>query len=669
MGHTHDKELQEYRRIMSPPSIEGFEDGFNWKAVAGAIFLGFFVNPATDYLNLVVGNDANIGNAMKWVLVIFFAEVAKRSFTSLKTQELYVLHFMAGAAMADPFTGFLWKQYVASSEYVQGLGLAAELPTWAFPRAAEIQAAGRTFLTTAWLPPIFLTLFHLLIGRIDNYGLGYVLYRMVNDVEELPFPFAPVNAAGIVALSTDRSEENSWRWRCFAIGGMIGITWGLAYICVPMITEAILPKRIELIPLVFIDFTQQIGKVLPAVPFNLVLNLMAFMSGMIVPFWGVMGGLFGVAFTFAVNPVLQDAGILANWRPEMGFVDTMFVNQIDFYLSFTIGLTLAVTFSQFSVILVGALKNRITPNAKDLSNRKTAAQGLKENWRILVTNNKARGDFSIFIAIGIYLFSTGSWIVLGLFLVPGYPWLIMVFYALVYNPMISYATAKLEATCGQVVNIPYIKELTIILSGHKGVDIWFAPMPIMNLGPEVVGFRVLELTGTKIKSQVKTLILTMPIVLIASLLSSELLWRMAPVPSSAYPFTEKMWELKLKQWCVMKTATLEGGSLFLESLHFDYAIWGFLSGSGLFAVLSLVGMPVMLVYGMVWGLAQSSPGAIFLHALGAFTARFYFKRKYKDMWLKYMTVILAGFGCGVGLTSMVSMAFNIITRMLAPTLW
>ena len=153
-------------------------------------------------------------------------------------------------------------------------------------------------------------------------------------------------------------------------------------------------------------------------PFNLVLNLMAFMSGMIVPFWGVMGGLFGVAFTFAVNPVLQDAGILANWRPEMGFVDTMFVNQIDFYLSFTIGLTLAVTFSQFSVILVGALKNRITPNAKDLSNRKTAAQGLKENWRILVTNNKARGDFSIFIAIGIYLFSTGSWIVLGLFLVP-----------------------------------------------------------------------------------------------------------------------------------------------------------------------------------------------------------------------------------------------------------
>ena len=55
--------------------------------------------------------------------------------------------------------------------------------------------------------------------------------------------------------------------------------------------------------------------------------------------------------------------------------------------------------------------------------------------------------------------------------------------------------------------------------------------------------------------------------------------------------------------------------------------------------------------------------------LGALLARFYFKRKYKDMWLKYMTVILAGFGCGLGLTSMISMSFAVITRMISPTMW
>ena len=669
MSHIDDKELNEYRRIMTPPDVEGFEDGFTWKTVAGAILLGFIVNPATDYLALVIGNDAHIGGAMRWVLVIFFAEVAKRSFTSLKTQELYVLHFMAGAVLADPFSGYLFKQYMATSEYVQGLGLASELPTWAFPRAADIEAAGRTFLAAHWLPIMALTLFGVVVSRIDNFGLGYVLYRLVNDVEKLPFPFAPVSAAGIVALSTDRGQENTWRWRCFTIGGMIGLVWGLIYICVPMISEAILPRRIELIPLIFIDFTPQVGRWLPAVPFNLVLNLGAFLAGMIVPFWGVMGGFMGLVITMIANPFLQRAGVLANWRPEMSFIDTTFANHVDFYLSFGIGLTLAVAFSQFAVFFAETARNLISPRAREATDHRTFWQRMRGTWRTLTTNSIARGDFSIWIGVAIYLASTSAWIALGLYLVPGYPWMIMVFYAVAYTPLISYATAKLEGLCGRAVNIPYLRELTILLSGHKGADIWFAPMPIQNLGAETVGFRILELTGTKIVSQIKTLLLITPIIIIASLFTSEILWRMAPVPSSAYPWTEMMWELELKQRCLMLTATLEGGSLFLESLHLDYAFWGLLSGSGLFALLSGFGMPIMLVYGAVWGLAQSSPGAMFCTMAGAFVGRFYFKRKYKDMWLKYMTVILAGFGCGMGLTSMIAMAFNVSVRMLSPTVW
>ncbi len=60
---------------------------------------------------------------------------------------------------------------------------------------------------------------------------------------------------------------------------------------------------------------------------------------------------------------------------------------------------------------------------------------------------------------------------------------------------------------------------------------------------------------------------------------------------------------------------------------------------------------------------------MFCTMAGAFVGRFYFKRKYRDMWLKYMTAILAGFGCGVGLSSMVAMSFNVISRMLSPTMW
>jgi hypothetical protein len=669
MGFTDDKELKEYRDVMKPPEVDSFEDGFNWKAVAGALFLGFIVNPATDYLELVIGSDANVGGAMKWVLVLFFAEVAKRSFTKLKMQELYVLHYMVGAAMADPFKGYLFKQFIATSEYIQGLGL-GELPTWAFPSAAAIEAGGRTLMTTAWLPVIGITIFSMVVSRIDNYGLGYVLYRLASDVEKLPFPFAPMRAAGIVALAEGRDDKEKWRQRCFAIGGMIGIVWGLVYLCVPMITEVLMPKRVELIPLIFIDFTPQFGRLLPAVPFNLVLNLGAFMSGMIVPWWGVVGSFVGLVITWIANPVLQHQGVLTSWQPDMSFIDTVFVNNIDFYLSFGIGLTIAVTISRLVVSGSVTFKNLfVKPENRELSNKDGFWKGIRDGWRILITNNKARGDFSVFGAIGIYLGATFSWIYLGSRLVDGYPWMILSFYALAYTPLISYATAKLEGVCGQAVNVPYLKELTILLTGHKGADIWFAPMPIQNLGAETVGFRVLELTGTKIISQVKTILLTVPIVIIASFMSSEILWRMAPIPSSAYPFTERMWELQLRQQAIMWTSTLQGGSQFLEALHFEYALWGLASGSILFAALSMLGLPIMLIFGAVWGLNQSNPGALFCTMTGACVAKFYFKKIYKDRWLKYMMVVMAGFGCGMGVTSMIAMSFNVISRMLSPTLW
>lgn len=670
MSFIDDKELQEYRQIMDTPAATEFSDGFGWKAVAGAIFLGLIVNPATDYLGLVIGSEAGISGAMKWVMILFFAEVAKRSFATLRTQELYVLNFMAGAAMADPFSGYLWTQYVAQSEYVQGLGLAAELPRWAFPSAKAIELGGRTFLTSAWTYPIAITVFSMVIGRLDNYGLGYVLYRMANDVEKLPFPMAPVQAAGIVALSTDRGDETTWRWRCFSIGGVIGMVWGGLYVCVPIITSAILPTRVEIIPMIFIDFTEKVSRFLPAVPFNFVIDFSAFLAGLVIPFWGVVGSIIGLATTMLVNPLLYHFGVLSSWRPDMGFIDTSFVNTLDFYMSFGIGLTLAVTFSQFFVFLASTIRARFTePKARALTQRKPFGHSFRETWRILVTNNRARGDFSVFIAIAIYIFTTASWLVLGCYLVRGYPWKIMLFYAVFYTPLISYATAKLEGICGRAVNLPFLYELTIFLSGHRGADIWFVPMPIRNMGSETVGFRVLELTGTKIISQIKTILLTLPIITVASLVTAELLWRMAPVPSSAYPFTERMWEMNLRNWCLAKTATLEGGSQLLESFHPQYIGWGLAAGGGLFLLLSAIGLPVMLVYGAVWGLAQNAPGALLWTMIGAALGRLYFRPKYKEMWLKYMTAVMAGYGCGLGIMSMVAMAFSVITRMLSPTVW
>jgi hypothetical protein len=392
---------------------------------------------------------------------------------------------------------------------------------------------------------------------------------------------------------------------------------------------------------------------------------------MIVPWWGVIGGFVALLMTWILNPVLQHMGVLSQWRPDMGYINTTFVNGIDFYLSFGIGVALAVTFSQAVITMAERLKER-TRRGSDrvVTHRKSFAASCRENWTILFTNNKARGDFSVYIALAIYLFETFAWIGLGYYLIgPRYPWMLLTFYAVVYTPLFSYATAKMTGLVGRGLNIPYLRELTILATGYQGAAIWFAPMPIQNVGGETQGFRVLELTGTKITSQIKTLVLTLPIVVVASFFTAEILWRMAPVPSSAYPWTERMWEMNLRNWAVIYTSTLEGGSQFLEALHGNYIVWGLVAGSSILGVLTVLGLPVMFIFGALGGLSQVSPGTMFCGLLGAVVGKFYFRRKYKDMWLKYMTVVLAGFGCGMGIISMVGMAFTVITRMLSPTLW
>ena len=48
---------------------------------------------------------------------------------------------------------------------------------------------------------------------------------------------APVGALGITALAeSNEGEEDSWRWRCFSIGGVLGMAFGFIYLGVPAIT-------------------------------------------------------------------------------------------------------------------------------------------------------------------------------------------------------------------------------------------------------------------------------------------------------------------------------------------------------------------------------------------------------------------------------------------------
>ena len=96
-------------------------------------------------------------------------------------------------------------------------------------------------------------------------------------------------------------------------------------------------------------------------------------------------------------------------------------------------------------------------------------------------------------------------------------------------------------------------------------------------------------------------------VMIASLLFSQFIWRLAPIPSSHYPYAQELWHLQALNTLLMQTSTLEGNSLFFQALRGSYVFVGMVFGLLTYAVLSVLNLPVLLIYGVVRGLGQTAP--------------------------------------------------------------
>jgi hypothetical protein len=644
-----DKELAEYRDLL--PAPKRFEEGFDWKTIVGAVFIGFLMMPGSMYLQLVIGTG--IGPAARWVTIILFAEIAKRAYTELKQQEIFLLYYMAGAAMASPFHGLLWNQYLVQSDAAKMLGLTDLIPTWVAPGPDSESLVARTFFHRDWLIPILLLVGSQIVQRIDHFGLGYALYRITSDVEKLPFPMAPVGALGTMALAESTEDRKTgWKWRVFSIGGMIGLVFGAVYVLFPVVSGLVFTEPVRLIPIPWADFTRNTEGWLPAVATGIQFDLGLVFTGMVLPFWAVIGGLVGLAITFVANPILFHHGILHRWRQGMGTVETVFANNFDFYMSFGIGLGLAI-----GVIGVWQVTKSL---------RKGGVGGAA--YKALFDTNKARGDINFWVSVAIYVFSTLAYIGMCLFLVPQFPWMFFVLYGFVYTPVISYITARMEGIAGQFVSLPLVREASFIAGakffGYQGIEIWYAPIPIHNYGKATVDFREIELTGTSLRGIIKAEIVVFPVVMTASLLFSQFIWQLAPIPSASYPYAQELWHLQALNTLLMQTSTLEGNSLFFQALNGWYVTAGLGLGLVVYFLLMIFGLPVLLVYGIVRGLGQSVPHGLILEVVGALLGRYYFLKRYGKKWRQYAPVLLAGFSCGMGLMGMFAMGATLILKSL-----
>ncbi len=655
---------------------EPFLDGFSWRTVIGALFIGLIMMPGAIYLSLITG--AGLGPAAEWVTVILFLEVARRSYQTLKKQELYLLYYMgasltaqvAGVALAGGvFANMIWNQYAVHSQVAQQLGITQGLEregaNWVVPFSNSPALAQRTFMHPDWWPAILMMAVTLVLGRMTTWGLGYVMFRITSDIEKLPFPLASIASEGATALAESSSQSEGWRWRVFSIGSMMGVGWGAIYILLPAVTGILFNGNpITILSVPFIDLTSSTEGILPAARVAIGTDIGAILIGFILPLPVVVGTFIAcIGCQIFANPILYNGGIfqrlgykgglLHTWTPGTDNIQTGINNNLDFWLSFGIGTSAAI-----GVIGIASAVVAITKNVRN------RGKGQRTSFAPPV----GRGDIPIWLALVIWAVGTVGFILICHNVVPSFNIGILLFFGFVWTPISSYISARMSGIAGQNAEIPFVREASFMMAGGGSTAIWFAPIPLQNVGGMAQHFRTVELARVKFTSIMKVELLMIPVMLVCSFMFWNFIWRLAPIPSSVYPFASKFWPAGAQTQLLFMTANRGGGdNYFLKNVIHPPII---AAGGGITALLFvatiLLGLPQMLFYGLISG-TQAEPSGVILMFLGAMLGRYYFQNKYgAENWRSYTPVLAAGYYCGMGLIGMAAVSLALLSKSVSP---
>ncbi len=656
------------------PADLKYEDAFNRNVIMAALFVGIVMLPGAMYMGLVAG--VGLGGAAEWVTMILFLEVARRTFVTLKAQELMLIYWVAGAMIGvsgafgsglhtfgGSFGAFIWQQYLIQHPLLADL--APKIPDWVVPPVSSGVYALRTFFHPAWMKPVLIGMVVTILYRINSVTLGYVLFRVTSDVEQLPFPLVNVDVGGTMALAESSSGKEGWRWRVFSIGAMIGVVWGAIYVVVPTLTSAIAPKPILLVPIPWIDFTTLVQGILPGALFGISTNLSGVVWGMVLPrdiAWGTFAG--SLIGSMLIPPVLYWTHTLSDWKPGYGAIPTSIALNWNFWISFGAGVGLLFGWASLISLFRTMLKQRRERRAAN-----PGADGFK-----FPDPPPDRGDFHVGRTLIVWAASTVAIIGVVKWLVPDFPVWITAVFGLLWSPLNSFITAQMVAITSRQGGdpFPFLREFTFFLSGYRGVALWFAPVPLYDHGWEPRTFKQLEMARVRFPSYLKFIVFTTLLTFAFSGIYWSLIWKLAPIPSAAYPYAQTYWPLGVQNqyiWLSITDPASPTRAYFIQKvLNFRFIGMGFAFAGALWAITSWLKAPALFFFSLL-GSLQQWPHDTIPMMIGALIGFRMGKRFGTEKWAAYAPIVGAGFACGMGLIGMVAIAITLMAKAVTPLLY
>jgi hypothetical protein len=619
------------------------------------LFTAFVLQPLVLYYYLLTNSFYVFSY---WIPVLIFAEIASLARAEFTNKELYMLLVFQPVAFSYSlfFINFIRNMYFAYSEPSKYFGIAQHVPGWWVPPESVVQALYEEkwiFLNPAWAQPIALSLAFLAMTILMDLSLGYLSYTIFVVEEKLEFPFARASIAMVDTLAS--REPNALRTLYASM--VIGIVLNFALKFLPYMLSAFLLGGVFVVgtPFYGYDFTSYLDYILPGAAFMVVTDPLSFVSGLLIPpVVAVTQFVASFALYFVGSHILTRLDLWpaeSKWTTGWGYWTLQYRSMLYFYVSLLIGMSLAAMLVPLSV------------------NPKPLVRAFRSLGKV-----SEKGGVSAKLLLSLFLISSLSMSLLAWYLT-GFQFPVYVLLLLIMGGSF-FATYIATASAGVTVfgtSVPYLRELAIYTSGYGKRDIWFVPLPAVlssaplgttgatlasPLGGSSVAQALLQadLVGVRHRDFVAAYLLLIVINILSSFIITNIFWNVAPIPSSAYPYTITGWPVDALGWARMQVWVWTG--------YLFRPLWiaiGFAAGTALFAITNFVLRAPYLLIVAITGAGMGIPWAL-SQMIGSIVGRRILSRALGEKWGAYVYLLVTGIFLGDAVMEMLRVLLIILAR-------
>ncbi len=643
-------------------SYEG--SALTWRVILAILYGVLVFEPAAIWLNLVAGlNPWQIINSAEYTTLLLFTTIGAIMGARLTRQEAFIMFSNVGTTIAESLFGvnLILAWYIATSEYAKSFGLYGKIPFWYAPSTPTLP---HTLFQAVFIPPLLVALGSALMQKGMDLSLAYVLYRIYAVEEKLPFPGARVWAESSIVLA----EKHIWRDKARVLTSVA--VFSLLYTF--LLYGVWFIFGVQLLPVPWADMTHSLESMgLYGASFGFSLDLLLISVGMIMP-WKVNVSILigGITSYLIIAPWAVKTGWFTLWRPGMDLGTIFQYGLLQLFVGPLIGLGFAAGLAPMVINWRSVARVFRPPKI-----RRGGETVVEHPEPVIFGMSLTR--FALFI----YLLSATALSFFVYYLVyivePQYatPQFFLLFLGLIvgFSTLFQLANTRAIGEAATGISLPYVKEGALLASGYRGVAAWFTPIYVYGGASGWTAVYVAcDWTNTKKSDYLKAYFIAFPLTYLMGMLYADIFWRIAPMPSSAYPATTVFWRVSAL-WALLWPAWTSGALKATQSriasallAHFSHwitrIIMPFIIGVAVVAIVRIFAIPFELI-GFTIGMSQPISFTITMF-IGGVIARILEWKKGAEWFREYVAVISAGLGLGEGLMISIAVAIALIMKSL-----